>query len=284
MTTVTNVHKPTAKMLLGDALRYTRSNFKIFFIFGGILILAPKLIRILLLWSQDDPELFGLGALEWPVYFVGVILNAIFAYNVHRFVLCGQRTFSFALGKTFWLFFAAVLIIALVFLIPHEIIENYSAADRLYGSAGEIQFVSMVSWFIIVLGVQTMVSILILALFARFLTIPPHIAAQGKIAWGANLAIGRALYWQIVLGLLFLHVFLNLYAFLVGMGLWPIQESFMSVEDDHYALVSLTLREVFFAPISFFSVLLGATFTSAALIRGSEYLGYPDPRVEGVSA
>ena len=82
-----------------------RSNFARFLLYGGILVAIPKLIRVIVPWMRDDPDVFGLGAFTWPVYFLAIFLKAIFAFNVHRFVLFGQRKFSFALNRTFWLFF-----------------------------------------------------------------------------------------------------------------------------------------------------------------------------------
>ena len=130
-------------------------------------------------------------------------------------------------------------------------------------------------WFFLLPLSQIAGEFLMFVLIARSLIIPPSIVASASIELGVSLKIGRAFYWQIFCGMLILHVGLSLYAFLIGFSDWLLLERFMSMEDERYGLVSLTLRKVLLAPIAFFYVLLGATFTSALFIRGTKYLGLP---------
>jgi len=272
-----NPPKPTVKQLLGDAVSYARSNFKMFLLYGGGLVVVFKLIGVIQrqIGIYGTPLLYDL--INWPIYFFGVFLKAIFAYNVHRFVLLRQRKISFALDQTFWLFFAAVLALQLAFAIPEELFGSFVTPERLSEWRQGQPPISSPMWFLLGPLASIVTSFIVLFLAAPFLAAPPSIVASGKFSIGASLAIGRALYWPIVWGLLLLNLVLSLYAFLVGLGDWRLITNFISMEEDRFTFVSMTLRTVLLAPVSFFSVLLGATFTAAAYIRGSKYLGLPDP-------
>lgn len=271
----TNPQRPTTGQLLGDAFAYMRLNFRTFLVYGGGLIAVSKTVKIIVSWVQYDVEVPVFAALGWLPYFLTVFVKALLAYNVHRYILFGQRQFSFALSKNFWLFFAAVVAIEMAFFIPGELFENFMSVERLSEWRRAETPLPAPLWFMLGPLAAITTSFFVFILVAIFLTVPPSIVAHGKINFDANLKTGRALYWQIFSGLLILHLILSLYGFLVGLGQFYLLGLFVVMDDTYYSLYSMTLLTVLLAPISFFHALLGATFTSAVFIRGSEYLGLP---------
>lgn len=281
MQSESNTQKPTAFQLLGDAIDYARPNFATFLLYGGGLILVLALTSTGLRWFEYDHESLGLDVFALAIVFLAIFVEAQFAYNVHRFVLSGQRGFSLTLNRTFWVFFAAIFAIQLAFLIPEEFVESYLSVEQVSewrGSQSPLSLsLSSSGWVLLAPAAQFIVELLVFMLIAIFLTIPPGIVAHGKIELSANLKIGGALYWPIFWGLLILYAIYSLYALLVGISSgWSVPFA-GNLDDAQFVLVTLVLQSVLLAPLSFFYVLLGATFTSADFIRGSNYLGLPDP-------
>lgn len=202
-------------------------------------------------------------------------MKALFAYNVHRYVLSGQRQFSFALNKIFWLFFTAVLAIQLAFLVPDALLEGILSVERINGWRPSVESTAVPPdlWVLLPALSQIAGEFLVFIPIALFLAILPSIVAYGKMELSANLKIGKAFYWQIFWGLLILHLILSLYAFLIGLVQVPLLLMFLEFDDTRFALYSMAFQTILLVPIGFFYALLGATFTSAVLIRGSKYLG-----------
>jgi len=206
--------------------------------------------------------------LAWLVYLLGTFLTAQFAFNVHRFAILERKSFLFATGKVFWLFFAAVVVIDLAFFIPKQLLGDV-IFWHIWDDDPRVLLGQQIQWRS---AISMGIDIAVLFLFAWLLVIPAYIVAQQKLGLRTSFPIGRKMHFQVAFGI----VCLQLLAAVIVTGVtyvgWGISSAIVSpiAFDDIklFSSVNIVVQNLLLAPISFFTVLLGATFTSAAYLRG----------------
>jgi hypothetical protein len=258
----------SARLLLGDAFRLARQHFRKALLAGALLMLASKLIFISSRLFSIHVEAISYNAIEWPVYLVTAFLTAQFAFNVHRFVILERKSFLFATGKVFLLFFAAVVVIDLAFFIPKALLGDV-IFWRIWDKSPYVLLGQQLQWrYAISMGID----VTALFLFAWVLVIPAYIVAQQKLGLRTSSAIGRKMHFQVAFGIVCLQLLLGVIVTGVTYVGWGISSAIVSpIPFDNiklYSSVNIVVQNLLHAPISFFTVLLGATFTSAAYLRG----------------
>ena len=255
-------------LLLGDAFRLARQHFGKALLAGALLTLAAKLIFIIPRLLEINVDAISYDIIGWPVNLLVTLLAAQFAFNVHRFAILRRKSFLLATGKVFWLFFAAVFVVDLVFFIPKAVLGDV-IFWRIWDKSPYVLLGQQYQWRnAISLGIE----IAVLFLFAWLLVIPAYIVAQQKLGLRTSFAIGRKMHFQVAFGI----VCLQLLSGVLGGGVMSVALSISSAivspipidNIKRFSSVYTVVLNLLHAPLSFFKILLGATFTSAAYLRG----------------